>query len=119
MRRFHWQARNWNHQTKSKTTNPPIAMTTYISLLTLTDLGARNIKHSPARGASFRESVEAEGIKVLAQYWTAGAYDGVLILQADSEARVLRCLASVAALGNVKTHSLRAFNAEEFAAIVA
>src|SRR5262245_20675482 len=94
-------------------------MTTYISLFSFTDQGARNIKQSPSRATSFRKSVEAEGIKVLAQYWTVGAYDGVLILQADTETKVLRCLASLAALGNVRTHSMRALDAKEFEKVVA
>ena len=93
-------------------------MQTYISLLSFTEQGARNIKQSPARGQAFCESVAKEGIKMLGQYWTAGGYDGVLILQAESEAKVLRCLAALAALGNVRTHSMRAFDAQEFAAIV-
>src|SRR5262245_14065844 len=96
----------------------PHPMTTYISLFTFTDQGAHNIKQSPARAISFRKSVEAEGIKVLGQYWTVGDYDGVLILQADTETKVLRCLASLAALGNVRTHSMRALDAKEFEAVV-
>ena len=102
---------NRNHQ-------PTIIMATYISLMSFTDQGARNVKQSPARAKSFRGSVEKDGVKVLGQYWTAGAYDAVLILQAESEVKVLRCLAALAALGNVRTHSLRAFDAKEFAAIV-
>jgi uncharacterized protein with GYD domain len=94
-------------------------MTTYLSLFTFTDQGARNIKQSPSRAIAFRKSVEADGVKILGQYWTVGAYDGALILQADTEAKALRCLASLAALGNVRTHSLRAFDAQEFEAIVA
>lgn len=94
-------------------------MTTYISLLSFTDEGLRNIKHSPTRGKAFSESVANDGIKILGQYWTTGSHDGVLILQAESEAKVLRCLAALSALGNVRTHSLRAFNAQEFAEIVA
>ena len=91
---------------------------TYIALLTYTDQGVRNLKQSPQRAQAFRQSAEAAGIKVLAQLWTAGACDGVLILEADSEAKVLGTLASLAALGNVRTQSLRAFDAAEFGAIV-
>jgi uncharacterized protein with GYD domain len=94
-------------------------MTTYISLLSYTDQGARNIKQSASRGESFRKSVEADGVKVLGQYWTMGAYDGVLVLQAESETKALRCLAALAALGNVRTHSLRALEAQEFEQVVA
>ena len=93
-------------------------MATYISLLNFTEQGARNIKQSPARAKAFYEAAEKDGVKVIAHYWTAGAYDGVLILQAESETKVLRCLAALAALGNVRTHSLRAFDAKEFGAIV-
>jgi uncharacterized protein with GYD domain len=93
-------------------------MTTYVSLLKFTDQGAKNLKQSPARAKSFCDYAEKEGIKVLGHFWTAGAHDGVLILQAENETKVLRCLAALGALGNVHTHSMRAFDAKEFAAIV-
>lgn len=92
--------------------------TTYVSLLSYTDQGIRNLKQSPQRAAAFRQQIEAAGLTVLAQLWTAGAYDGVLILQGDGEEKVLGVLAQLSALGNVRTHSLRAFDAEGFAAIV-
>jgi uncharacterized protein with GYD domain len=66
----------------------------------------------------FRQNAEAAGIKVLAQLWTAGTCDGLLILQSDNEEKVLGTLASLASQGNVRTQSLRAFDAAEFAAIV-
>lgn len=91
--------------------------TTYLSLLTFTEQGARNLKQSPQRAAGWRQQVEAAGVKVLAQLWTAGAFDGALILQGD-EQQVLGALAQLAAAGNVRTQSLRAFDAEEFAKIV-
>ena len=90
---------------------------TYLSLLTFTDQGARNLAQSPQRAAAWRRQIESSGIKVVAQLWTAGAYDGVLILQGDSEHQVLAVLSQLAAQGNVRTHSLRAFDAEEFARI--
>lgn len=92
--------------------------TTYLTLLTFTDQGARDLTQSPQRAAAWRQEIEASGVKVLAQLWTAGAYDGALILQGD-EPQVLGTLARLAAAGNVRTHALRAFDAEEFARIVA
>ena len=91
--------------------------TTYLSLLTFTDQGVRNLKQSPQRAAAWRQQIESSGVKVVAQLWTAGAYDGVLILQGESEQQVLSALAQLVALGNVRTQSLRAFDAEEFAHI--
>ena len=92
-------------------------MARYITLLRFTDLGARAIKKSAARAAGFRKAAEKAGIIVEAQYWTAGAYDGVLILSADSEQTVLHCLASLGAAGNVRPESMQAFDAKEFGAI--
>jgi uncharacterized protein with GYD domain len=91
---------------------------TYVSLLTYTDQGIRALGESPKRASAFRQQAEAAGVKVLAQLWTAGEYDGVLILQADREEQVLRVLAKLTAAGNVRTHSLRAFDADDFAALV-
>ena len=92
--------------------------TTYLTLLTYTDQGMRTIQQSPQRATAWRQKIEAAGITVLAQLWTAGACDGVLILQGDSEQQVLGALSQLASLGNVRTQSLRALDAEEFAKIV-
>ena len=89
--------------------------TTYLSLLTYTDQGVRNIAQSPQRAAAWRQQAEASGIKVIAQLWTAGAYDGALVLEGDNDQQVLRALTQLASLGNVRTHSLRALTQEEFA----
>ena len=93
-------------------------MKTYVTLLRFTDQGARNLKQSPQRAAEFRQSVERAGLKVVAQLWTAGTYDGVLILQGENEEKVLTALVQLAGLGNVRTHSLRAFDASEWSALV-
>jgi len=93
-------------------------MTRYLTLLRLTEEGARNIKKSDMRAAAFREAAAKSGVRVEAQYWTTGAYDGALILSADDETKALQCLAALAAAGNVRTETLRAFEVKEFEAIV-
>ena len=92
-------------------------MTRYVALLRFTEQGMKNLKKSTARAADFREAAAKAGVNVETQYWTAGAYDGVLIFSAEDENNALRCLAALAAAGNVRTESLRAFNAKEFEAI--
>ena len=92
--------------------------TTYVTLINYTDQGVRNLKQSPQRAKAFRQTAEAAGLKVLAQLWTVGAYDGLLILEGDSEEKVLGALTQLASLGNVRTQSLRAFDADGFAGIV-
>lgn len=91
-------------------------MARYISLLRFTEEGARNIKESPARAIAFKKEAEKAGVTVEAQLWTAGNYDGVVILSGDEKA-ILRCLSQLASLGNVRTQTLRAFNADELKAI--
>ena len=94
-------------------------MARYVSLLRFTPQGVKSLKQSPARAAAFRNAAEKAGVKVEAQLWTAGAYDGILILNAASEAKALSAIARLAATGNVSTQTLQAFDAREFAAIVA
>ena len=92
-------------------------MIRYVTLLRFTEQGVKNLNKSTARAGNFREAAAKAGVKVETQYWTAGAYDGVLILSAEDENNALRCLASLAAAGNARTETLRAFNAKEFEAI--
>ena len=47
-----------------------------------------------------------------------GAYDGVLILEADSEKKILHYLSELSAIGSVKPETMRAFDADEFNEIV-
>jgi uncharacterized protein with GYD domain len=92
-------------------------MIRYLTLIRFTEQGAKNLKKSTARAAAFREAAAKAGVSVEAQYWTTGPYDGALILSAESETKALQCLAAVAAAGDVRTETLRAFDAAEFAAI--
>jgi len=92
-------------------------MARYISLLKFTEQGAKAIKKSTARAREFNAIAAKAGVQIEGEYWTVGRYDGVLILNAPNEADVLRALAELGALGNVRTQSLQAFTDQEFDAI--
>jgi uncharacterized protein with GYD domain len=92
-------------------------MTRYITLIRYTEQGVRHIKKSPARALAFRKMARQAGVGVETQLWTAGAWDGVLVLSGD-EKDVLRCLAQLAAAGHVRTETMRAFDAKEFEELV-
>ena len=92
-------------------------MARYVSLIRFTDQGARSLRKSAARALGFRKAAEKLGLTVESQLWTAGSCDGLLILSGD-ERKILRCLAGLVELGNVRTETVRAFDAEEFKAIV-
>jgi uncharacterized protein with GYD domain len=53
------------------------------------------------------------GAKVLATYWTLGAYDIVHIIEAPDQTTACALAMSSVALGNVRTHTLPAFSLEE------
>ena len=91
-------------------------MARYMTLIRFTEQGVRTIKKSPDRALAIKKIAAKAGVTVETQLWTAGAYDGVLILSGD-EKKVLHCLAQLAALGNVRTETLQAFDAQEFKAI--
>ena len=93
-------------------------MARYISLLRFTDQGVKNVRKSTTRAHAFDKLAAKAGVQVEGQYWTLGKYDGVLILQADTEQKVLHLLAELAALGNVRTATLQAFVDTEFDSIV-
>lgn len=92
-------------------------MARYISLLRFTEQGAKNIKKSTTRAHNFDKLAAKAGVKVEGQYWTMGKYDGVLILSADNERKVLHLLTALASLGNVRTATMQAFLDKEFDAI--
>lgn len=93
-------------------------MARYITLLKFTDQGARNVKNSTARAHAFDKLAEQAGVKVDGQFWTMGSHDGVLILSASDEKKVLHMLTSLAAQGNVTTETMQAFVDTEFDEIV-
>ena len=92
-------------------------MARYISLLRFTEQGAKNIKKSTSRAHAFDKLAANAGVKIEGQYWTMGKYDGVLIVSADSERKVLHLLTALASLGNVRTATMQAFTDLEFDAI--
>ena len=93
-------------------------MARYIALLKFTEQGARTVKKSTARAHAFDKLAAKAGVKIEGQYWTTGRYDGVLVLAARDETKVLHMLTLLAALGNVRTQTMQAFVDTEFDKIV-
>ena len=93
-------------------------MKRYISLIKFTAQGAKNIGKSTVRAHAFAKAAARAGVRVECQYWTLGAYDGVVIIRVDNERKALHCLAELARAGNVTTETLPVFEDEEMDAIV-
>ncbi len=93
-------------------------MATYISLVNWTDQGIRNFKDTTKRAQAFVDLVEDLGGKVKANYWTLGAYDIVAIVEAPDDETAFAGALKVSSLGNVRTTTLRGFDAKEIEAIL-
>ncbi len=93
-------------------------MPAFIILANFTDQGARAIKDSPERFEAFKSLAEAAGVTVKSVHWTTGAYDMVLVTEGPEDASMSLNL-KMAALGNVRTQTLRGFSSAEMRKLVA
>lgn len=94
-------------------------MAKYVSLLQFTDQGIRNVKDSIKRAAAATAEAEGMGAKVTDAFWTMGAYDVVLLLDAPDDETISAFSLKIGSLGNVKSQTMRAFRHEEMESILA
>jgi uncharacterized protein with GYD domain len=92
-------------------------MVRYLSLISYTEDGIGALQDSPQREAAFCRDVEAAGGTVEAAYWTLGEVDGAIIFTAPNDAAAATLLLRLGNCGYVRTRTLRAFIASEFAQI--
>ena len=93
-------------------------MPTYISLYQLTEQGITDIKNAPERIKEGIKAFEGMGGKVIGFYAVMGEYDYVAIGEAPSDEAAMTFALGLGAGGNVRTTTLKAFTAEEFAKFV-
>jgi len=94
-------------------------MATYVILIQFTDQGIRNIKDTLKRGDAAAAEAEKMGMKIVEEFWTMGAYDAVVVVDAPNDETMSAFMVKVGSLGNVKSHTLRAFRREEMEGILA
>jgi len=86
---------------------------TYISLWNFSDQGIRAVKDTTKRAGIMKEMAQKAGVTVKDIYWTLGAYDGVVLFEAQNEEAVAALGLALGALGNVRTQTVRAFSVDE------
>ncbi len=94
-------------------------MATYVYLIQFKDQGIRNIKDTVKRGDAAIAEAEKMGMKIVEEYWTMGAYDGVIVLEAPDDETMSAFILKAGSLGNVKGQTLRAFGRNEMEGILA
>ena len=93
-------------------------MATYIALLQWTEQGVRDVKDTTKRAAAATEAASKMGVKFTDLFWTLGNYDLAIVAEAPDDETMTALMLKLAALGNVKTQTLRAFRAKEMDAIL-
>jgi uncharacterized protein with GYD domain len=94
-------------------------MARYVSLVQFIDQGIRNIKDTIKRSEAAMAEAEKMGMKIVEAFWTMGAYDVVVLLNAPNDETMTAFALKVSSLGSVKTHTMRAFPREEMEKILA
>jgi len=94
-------------------------MPSYVCLIQFKDQGIRNIKDTVKRGDAAMAEAQKLGMNIVEEYWTMGAYDGVVIMEAPDDETMSAFILKMGSLGNVKGQTLRAFRRNEMEAILA
>ena len=93
-------------------------MATFITTMHFTEQGIKAVRDTCERAAAFKATAKKLGVKVAGIYWTLGAFDGVIVCEAPDEATATAALLHLASLGNIRTQTVRAFNAAEMQKIL-
>jgi uncharacterized protein with GYD domain len=93
-------------------------MATFITTARFTEQGVKAVRDTCNRAAAFKAAAEKLGVKVIGQYWTLGAFDGVIVCEAPDEETATAALLHVGSLGNVRTQTARAYDAAEMQKIL-
>jgi uncharacterized protein with GYD domain len=94
-------------------------MVRFIVLFDFTQQGIAKVSDTLSRSEAFNKMAQKAGVSVKSQYWTLGGHDGAVVLEGPDEPAVMALLLKLGADGNVRTHSLRAFDRGEMEAILA
>lgn len=93
-------------------------MPKFISLLNFTEQGVANYRDSVDR-ADAAKKLAADMGGSIDIHWTLGEIDLVAISEFPDDDTATAFLLKVASLGNVRSRTLRAFDADEFSRIIA
>ena len=93
-------------------------MPQYITLIDYTDQGIKDVKNVSIRVNAARQAIESAGGKMISFHLTMGQHDAVVISEAPSDESYATLILSIAAQGNIRTTTLRAFTEDEIVRVV-
>jgi uncharacterized protein with GYD domain len=90
-------------------------MATFMLFLQWTEQGVRNVKDFGNRHQSARAAAEKLGGRIVSTYLTTGEYDVVATVDMPNGEAMSQLALSIAASGNARTTTVRAYSVDEFA----
>jgi uncharacterized protein with GYD domain len=93
-------------------------MPAYIALIDWTDQGVRDFKDTVDRYEAAQSAFESLGVRFTDVWWTLGTHDIVATVEAPDDETLAAAQLSVAAQGNIRTTTLRAFTREEMRTVI-
>jgi uncharacterized protein with GYD domain len=94
-------------------------MPLFVTLMNWTDQGVKGFKDTVDRSEAARTTLKAQGVTLQEIYWTIGPHDLVCVLDAPDPETLTAALLTLAAQGNLRTTTLRAFTADEMQKVIA
>ncbi len=94
-------------------------MPTFVTLVSWTDQGIKNVKESPARLDAFKQAAESMGCTVKDFYLVTGDYDIVVVTEAPDDETAVKLSLATGSRGAIRTKTLRAFTESEYREIIA
>ena len=94
-------------------------MASYLTLLSWTEQGIKAYGNTVDRAEAAGQLAAKVGATIKQMYWTMGAYDFVAILEAADDESATAFALALSSLGNVRTTTMRAFDAAEMREIIA
>jgi uncharacterized protein with GYD domain len=93
-------------------------MPTFISMLSWTDQGIRNVKDSPKRLNAAREAAKRLGVEIKQVFLTNGEFDLLAILEAPNGDDVAKLVLALGAQGNLRSRTVRGWPEAEYIKLV-
>ena len=94
-------------------------MPTFIMSLNWTEQGIRSVKETPRRSQAARELGKKMGVDIKATYLTTGDSDLLAIVEAANDDTIAKFAMTMAAAGNVRTRTVRAWPEAEALKLIA
>jgi uncharacterized protein with GYD domain len=93
-------------------------MPLYVALINFTDQGIKNYRDTVRRAEDYQGLVEKHGGQVRQLLWTLGQYDLVVVTELPDDETATAVVLQTVAAGNVRTTTLKAFDAEQMRGIL-